>query len=124
MKKLVLALSLSLLASTSVFAVEINMKAPDVARALAQVSEKKMVSTDGLNVINAILIGQSYEQRVSVLKASCELGKVTTSRTCTIRIGTDDLNDDDRGWGSVLDIKFEQSQKGTVLKASLSGVAG
>ena len=122
MKKLVLALSL--LASTSVFAVEINMKAPDVARALAQISEKKMVSADGLNVINAILIGQSYEQRVSVLKATCEVGKVTTSRTCTIRIGTDDLNDNDSGWGSVLDINFEQTQKGTVLKARLSGVAG
>ena len=122
MKKLVLALSL--LASTSVFAVEINMKAPDVARALAQISEKKMVSTDGLNVINAILIGQSYEQRVSVLKATCEVGKVTTSRTCTIRIGTDDLNDNDSGWGSVLDINFEQSQKGKVLKADLLGIVG
>lgn len=91
--------------------------------ALVQIAAGNLAGKDATKLINKILIGQSYEERVSIISTKCKTVNKTMTQ-CEVVIGTDNLNDDDSGWGFVQGLNYLMDSKGRVQAATLVGIAG
>lgn len=79
------------------------------------------------DLLQKVISGQEYEDRVSII--SIEEDAALGQRGVTIRVGVDNLTDDDTGWGSVYDIDaiFQRNSRGDYYKlksVSIELVAG
>jgi len=123
MKKLIILAAITLM-SAFTFADEIKLSESSQASALGQIADKNLAGTEATAMIKNILSGQSYDVRVSIMSTSCDKSAKSSLTLCTVAIGQDDMNDDDRGWGSVYNLNYSIDKKGTVVKATFELVAG
>lgn len=111
MKTIILALALTVLATTAQ-AKSKELKYDKVANAagianlLAKVldSSSDAVTKEAKEALADVLNPQSSEIRTSILLVSCNVDSPSTGKynqSCDIEIGIDDLTDDDNGWGTV-----------------------
>ena len=73
--------------------------------ALVQIAAGNLAGKDASQLINKILNGQSYEERVSIISTTCKTVNKTMTQ-CEVIIGTDNLNDEDNGWGFVQGLNY------------------
>ena len=101
-------------------------------RVLGMLAEDDSLPEDIRNDLLAVLTGQSYESRVSILEGICageDNSNGVNKATCDFKIGRDDTTDSDSGWGYVYNINAEilvNVKTGTVKikKVSHQGLAG
>lgn len=119
--KLVVLLLLSLGIGNSAFA---QTAASDEQAASVLVQTYIQVDAGELkDLLAAVLIGQSYESRVSVMSAKCNYVGRSMILNCIYQIGVDDMTDDDNGWGMIYQLEV-QSVNNHVSSAILEGIAG
>ncbi len=123
MKKTFLTAAVILMTITS-FAKEVKLSESSKASALGQIADKNLAGKEATLLIKSILSGQAYENRVSIIDTICNKPSKSLLTTCNVQIGTDDMNDDDNGYGDVYGLRYLLDSKGTVIKASFSLIAG
>jgi hypothetical protein len=126
MKPLMILTLLSLLSLSSFASASTNFDTrPALAMMKALSSDKTPQQAKAM--LNAILNGQEYEKRVSVIESesASALGKTYVM----IIIGTDNLEDDDNGWSSTyqLNIELQRTQEGSdqdIVEVKFQPIAG
>lgn len=111
------------MAVSSIASADDTLSAKVAGEMLGQASISRRLQPEYQRILQKILLGQDYEYRASVIDTQCINTRV--SRTCEFTIGTDDLNDDDRGWGATyklfIETKLESSH---ILAVEMRLVAG
>lgn len=95
-----------------------------VSKVLA--SPSSGVADDARAALASVINPQDYDTRVSITSFSCAR-EGYNGVSCDIEIGIDDLNDDDRGWGTVQRVTVDGTMHGGELKvqaATLFLIAG
>lgn len=119
-KIIILALSLTLM-TTSLFAQVSSQKSAENATRIAKLLVSKQTPAKVKKLLSAVVGGQSYENRVSIL--SVDSATLNGAHSTTIEIGVDDTSDDDNGWGTVYRIEVKESRTG-ISEVKLIMVAG
>lgn len=123
MKKSFLIAAIGLL-SVSVFAKEIKISVTAQASALGQIADKNLAGKEATSMIKSLLNGQNYEVRLSIIDTVCNQKMKSLVTECNLSIGIDDMDDEDRGWGSIYSLQYLLDTKGQVTKATLKETAG
>ena len=79
----------------------VPLSAKSAGALLGQASISRHIEPYQQEMLQKILLGQSYENRLSIISSACSVQAKFRLRTCTFEIGSDNLNDDDSGWGTV-----------------------
>lgn len=106
-------------------AVEISLG--QQAAALGQIADQNLAGDDATILLRNVIAGQAYESRVSLMSTSCQRDPDGNGlqAICKVEIGVDDLQDDDNGWGTVMQLEYRINiRSGGVSSATLSLVAG
>lgn len=119
---------LCLLTSLSAYAqreADVKPDAKSAAMMLGQAAVSRHLRPEHKKVLSYILLGQDYDYRASVIDVSCKLDSNDNTKTCVFMIGVDDLNDDDRGWGTVYKLNVEvDAETNHMLSVEMIMVAG
>lgn len=116
---------LSVLMFTNVASAQSALSKADTASMLVKALSKAKAGTTEHDLLSGILSGQSYEQRISITESQCNFVGRSLIVECAITVGTDDMNDDDSGWGTLyrLDIRGLHDND-TVESVTASVIAG
>lgn len=83
----------------------------------------KQTQNDETRLMLKTLYRTSPTQKTQLLSSHCAYPGASMKITCTYQIGTDDLTDDDSGWGSVYELSVEVIE-GRVVSELLTLIAG
>lgn len=106
MKNAILTLVLAIVGLSVTAKAESQASAADRGAQIASIVAKVLaspspsVTQEAKDALGAVIAPQSYESRSSITSFSCAR-EGYNGVSCDIEIGTDDLTDDDSGWGTI-----------------------
>ena len=109
MKKVILLIA-SLIISTSSFASLSPKASAENAERIAKILVDQKTPAEVKKLLSAVVGGQSYENRVSILSVDSDAAAGTLKTS--IDIGVDDTTDDDNGWGTLYRIEVKEVRTG------------
>lgn len=104
-----------------------KMKIVDKASIISQLLQSDKLDINVKKDLSQMFSGAIYGYRASILSFVCKYRGRSSMVDCSITIGTDNLLDDDEGWGSIYEINstFNARDKNkTIRNVRVLGVAG